>query len=288
MNNYVLVTDSACDLPYEYLEKNGILCVDLSLIFDSDNARYYNSEISVNDFYEKLKNGDTSKTSAPNPDEFGLVFENILKQEKDIIYIGLDSALSTTVTSASIAADELSEKYPERKIYVVDSLCASAGEGLAVCKTSEYMKTGKSLEEAYQYAINICPRISHRFTVETLTYLKRGGRIGAASCTIGNMLNIKPVLHVDNEGHLINTAKAHGRAKSLEMLVEAYGKTAEQLQSSDIIISHADCAADAERLASALAERFDAKVSMITNIGPVIGSHAGPGTIALFFIANER
>ena len=286
--NYVLATDSSADLPYEFMEREGIICVDLTLVFEGNEERYKNRDIDTKTFYDKIRNGDIAKTSAVNPEEFKTAFEPILQKGQDILYLGLDSTISTTVGSAKIAAEELSEIYPNRNILIVDTLCASAGIGLVIFELNELKKTGATLSEAYNYALITCPKVSHRFTVETLTYLKRGGRVSSASCIVGNVLNIKPVLHVDDEGHLVSIGKSHGRKKSLEALADAYGETASDPSSGTVFISQADSIEDANYLSSLLNGRYGVNVDMITDIGPVIGSHAGPGTIALFFIAKER
>lgn len=307
-DSFCLVTDSGCDLPLSYLNSEGIRCVQLGLYFESDEILMNGSDISSDDFYKRIKDGEVAKTSAPSPDAFEQEFRSVLDEGKDILYIGFDSGLSTTVNSGRIAAEELSEEYPEKTILVLDSLCASAGQGLLIAMTKNKIKTGLSIDEAYSYAKNLAPRISHRFTVETLTYLCRGGRIGKTAAMAGNLLNIKPVLHMDDEGNLINLYKARGRVKSLSMLLDAYEETALSLNSRTglavgaenidfacndntedmIMISHADCIDDANRLAEMLKTRFNRSVDMICDIGPVIGSHAGPGTIALFFVATER
>lgn len=307
---YSLVTDSGCDLPKSYLDNEEIGCVHLGFYFENDEKLMNDCDISPDDFYSRMRNGEIAKTSAPSPDAFQQVFRPILENGRDILYIGFDSALSTTVNSARIAANELCEEYPDRKILILDSLCASAGQGLLVAMTNNRIKQGLSLDEAYEYASGLAPRISHRFTVETLTYLCRGGRVGKAAAMTGNLLNIKPVLHADDEGRLINLFKARGRAKSFTMLLDAYEHTALSLNSSAevavgaenmtftnteydisdqiVMISHAGCMEDAEKLAQMFQARFNKAVDMICSIGPVIGAHSGPGTVALFFVANER
>lgn len=307
---YSLVTDSGCDLPKSYLNTEGIECVHLGFYFENDEKLMNDCDISQDDFYSRMRNGEIAKTSAPGPDVFERVFRPVLKDGRDILYIGFDSALSTTVNSARIAADELCEEYPDRKILILDSLCASAGQGLLVAMTQRKIKTGITIDAAYEYARMLAPKIAHRFTVETLTYLCRGGRIGKAAAMTGNLLNIKPVLHADDEGRLINLLKVRGRTKSFSMLLDAYEHTALSLNSctevaagaenitiadseydfSDqmVMISHADSKEDAEKLAHMFQVRFNKTVDMICSIGPVIGAHSGPGTVALFFVANER
>lgn len=286
--NIVLFTDSGCDLSYNFLKDENIGCVDLSFYFETTGVIYKNSELDVADFYNRMLNGEVAKTSAPNPEDFKSAFEDVLKEGKSVLYIGLDSSISTTYNSARVASVELSEIYGENKVMVVDSLCASAGLGLLLVLTNNLIKTGASLKEAYEYAESTKLSIAHRFTVDTLTYLHRGGRVSAASCTAGNLLNIKPVLHVDNEGSLICLLKAHGRKKSIEKLIDAFDETCVDKENGIVFISNAACYEDAKFLSDALKERFNVKDITITDIGPVIGSHSGPGTIALFFIADNR
>ena len=307
--DYVLVTDSGSDLPKAYLKAEGIKCVPLSFYFEGEEKVMTNDEMGSCEFYEKMRNGEVAKTSAPNPDAFENTFREILDNGQNILYLGFDSSLSTTFNSGRLAAQTLSDEYPDRTIMVFDTLCASAGQGLLVAMTKNKMNEGYSLKEAYEYAIDLAPRISHRFTVETLSYLCRGGRISKTAAMAGNILNIKPVLHMDDAGNLINLSKARGRNKSLSMLVDAYEETAVSLKKEVpiavgaegieitgendndegmIMISHADCREDADRLTEMIKERTGRSVDMICDIGPVIGSHAGPGTIALFFVASAR
>lgn len=308
--NFCLITDSGCDLPHSYLDDEGIICIQLGFYFESDEKLINGCDLTADEFYKRVQNGELAKTSAPSPDAFECEFRKVLDMGRDILYIGLDSALSTTFNSARMAAAELKEEYPDRTILVLDSLCASAGQGMLVALTKNKMKTGVSLREAYEYAENLIPKISHRFTVETLTYLCRGGRISKSAAMAGNLLNIKPVLHVNDEGKLISLYKARGRIKSLSMLLDAYEETSLTLvgrstlaagaenitipadipdeSENMIMISHAGCYDDAVKLSEMIKSRFNRTVDMICDIGPVIGSHAGPGTIALFFLASER
>lgn len=303
---YCLVTDSGCDLPLSYLESEGIKCVPLGFYFENEEILMDSTDMSAEEFYKRIRNGEVAKTSAPSPERFEKEFRTILESGRDILYLGLDSAISTTVNSGRIAAEELREEYADRKIFVLDTLCASAGLGLLVAMTKAKMDAGISLSEALEYAKDLAPKISHRFTVETLTYLCRGGRVNKGAAAAGNLLNIKPVLHADDKGYLVNLAKARGRAKSLSMLVDAYAETASCYatntgnagvhntpaalgeNNSMIMISHADCKEDAEDVAKIIKERFNRDVNIITDIGPVIGAHSGPGTVALFFVATRR
>jgi DegV family protein with EDD domain len=235
-----------------------------------------------------MREGAVAKTSAVNVDTFANAFEEVLKEGKDILYIGFSSGLSTTYNSARLAAQQLGEKYPERKVITVDTLAASAGQGLILKLTLDKKNEGATLEEAAAFAEDIKFKISIWFTVDDLVYLKRGGRVSATAAFFGNMLGIKPLLHMDNEGHLIPLSKIRGRKMSIAALADKYGELATDLGSGDIFISHGDCIADAQYLADLLKTRYNANVTLITDVGTVIGAHSGPGTLALFFVGTGR
>lgn len=288
MNSYVIFTDSACDIAPEVLKEWGVYYRPLSLHFDGDETLYSNDDIKPLDFYNKMRAGAIAKTSAVNAEDFMAGFEPFLKEGQDVLYLGFSSGLSTTFNSARIAAGELREKYPERKIIVVDTLAASAGEGLIVYLTLQKKNEGASIEEAAAYAEDIKFKTSIWFTVDDLVYLKRGGRVSAAAAFFGNMLGIKPVLHMDNEGHLVPVLKVRGRKTAVESLAKKYEELATDTANNTIFISHADCEADALKLQSVFKEKYGVDVKIITDVGPVIGAHAGPGTLALFFVGKER
>ena len=288
MNNYVIYTDSACDISPEMLTEWGVYYRPLYLHFEGENTLYSNDEISSEDFYKRMREGGVAKTSAVNAEDFSEGFEQILKEGKDILYVGFSSGLSTTFNSARIAAGDLKEKYPERKILLVDTLAASAGEGLIVYLTAKKKAEGATIEEAFAYAEELKWNTSIWFTVDDLVYLKRGGRVSAAAAFFGNMLGIKPVLHMDTEGHLVPVIKVRGRKTAVDTLAKKYEELATDTKNNTIFISHAECEADALRLKSIFEEKYGASVEVITGIGPVIGAHAGPGTLALFFVGKER
>ena len=288
MNNYVIYTDSACDISPETLKEWGVYYRPLYLHFEGENTLYSNDEISSEDFYKRMREGGVAKTSAVNAEDFSEGFEQILKEDKDILYVGFSSGLSTTFNSARIAAGDLKEKYPERKILLVDTLAASAGEGLIVYLTAKKKAEGATIEEAFAYAEELKWNTSIWFTVDDLVYLKRGGRVSAAAAFFGNMLGIKPVLHMDTEGHLVPVIKVRGRKTAVDTLAKKYEELATDTKNNTIFISHAECEADALRLKSIFEEKYGASVVVITGIGPVIGAHAGPGTLALFFVGKER
>ena len=288
MSNYIIFTDSGCDIKPALLKEWGVEYLNLSFHFEGEDKEYSNEDMDITEFYNRMRQGGVAKTSAINPDGFSVSFEEALKEGKDILYIGFSSGLSTTCNSARIASDELSEKYPDRKIVIVDSLAASAGQGMLVYLTLKKQQSGATIEEAAAYAEDIKLNICHWFTVDDLVYLKRGGRVSPAVAIVGTVLGIKPVLHVDNEGKLVSVTKARGRKNALATLVEKYGELAENLEDNTIYISHADSLADAEEIKSQLKAKYNANVDIITDIGAVIGAHAGPGTIALFFVGKER
>jgi DegV family protein with EDD domain len=235
-----------------------------------------------------MRNGGVVKTSAVNVDSFAIKFEELLKRGLDILYIGFSSGLSTTYNCARLAADQLKNKYPERKIITVDTLAASAGIALLIDLVIGKKNEGATIDEAAKYAESMKLKVCHWFTVDDLVYLKRGGRISPTTAFFGNMLGIKPVLHVDNDGHLINILKVRGRRVSIMTLADKYGELCDDQDKKIVYISHADCLREAEELGKIIKEKYGAETKLITNVGTVIGAHSGPGTIALFFIGKER
>ncbi|MBO5912587.1 MAG: DegV family protein [Clostridia bacterium] len=288
MNNYQIVTDSACDLGLELLSELNVRSVSLTLKFDGEETELKNDDIIAKDFYDKMRAGGVAKTSAVNVDGFKTVFEEILKEGKDILYLGFSSGLSTTYNSARLAAEELLEEYPYRKIIVIDSLAASAGFGMLVALVAEKRDSGATLEEAAEFAQNTVPHLVHWFTVDDLVYLKRGGRVSPAVAFVGGLLGIKPVLHVDDDGHLISVSKVRGRANAIKALADKFGETALDKTKGPVYISHADCIEDAQKLADMVEKEYGVKTDLIVNVGPVIGAHSGPGTLAFFFLGTPR
>ncbi|MCR4607866.1 MAG: DegV family protein [Oscillospiraceae bacterium] len=288
MSEYVIFTDSACDIPEEILREWGVEYRWLTYTFDGEFKQYSNYGLPYPEFYDRVRKGGVARTSAVNADAFLDGFESILQTGKDILYIGFSSGLSSTYDAACIAAKELLEKYPGRKIRCVDTRAASAGFGLLLYMAVEKKKVGASLEENEQYILDNRFHLCHWFTVEDLIYLKRGGRISATTAIVGNILSFKPVMHMDDPGHLINMFKVRGRKNSLIALADKYGELALDPSGGTVFISHGDCLDDAQKLADMLRERFGVKVAKIVYVGPVIGAHSGPGTIALFFLGRER
>jgi len=287
MKDYVIFTDSACDITPETLKEWGVYSCSLTFRFQDSEKECSDNEMPIGDFYDKMRRGGVAKTSAINSEKFLVEFEKLLKEEKDILYLGFSSGLSTTYNSARLAAKELSEKYPDRKIITVDMLCASAGGGLLVKMALDKKNRGVEIEENAKFVESIKLNICHWFTVDDLVYLKRGGRVSGATAFVGNMLGIKPVMHVDNEGHLVNVLKVRGRKTAVSTLAEKYGEL--HLDGDyEVFISHGDCIDDANKLASIIETKYAKKTSVITNVGAVIGAHSGPGTLALFFVGKER
>lgn len=288
MSEYVIFTDSACDISPTLLADWGVPYADMTFTFDDSGEEFINSDISVKDFYDRMRAGANAKTAAINADSFMRCFEPLLQAGKDILYVAFSSGLSTTVNSALMAVDMLKERFPERTICVVDTLAASAGGGLMVYMAVQKKNSGASLEENAEYIRSLVDKHCIWFTVDDLEYLKRGGRVSPAVAFVGGLLGIKPVLQMDSEGHLIKVGTARGRKKAIEALANKYGELHFPEQDTPIFISHGDCEEDAKLLADMLEDRYGAKVTLLTEIGPIIGSHSGPGTIALFFIGAHR
>lgn len=290
MKDYVIITDSCCDLSAETAQREGITSIPMHLTLEGKEYCNYldGREIGSGEFYAKLRAGSMASTAAINPDVFTTVFEKLLSEGKDILYLGFSSGLSSTYHASTLAAEELSIKYPESRIYCVDTLAASMGQGLLVYLATQKKKDGATIEEVRDFVeqnkLNLC----HWFTVDDLNHLKRGGRVSAATALVGTMLNIKPVLHVDDEGHLINVGKARGRKASIESLFNHMKESAINPSQQTVFISHGDCEGDALYLKKMLEKEFSPKEIQINAIGPVIGAHSGPGTLALFFLGDKR
>jgi DegV family protein with EDD domain len=287
-NNYVIFTDSACDLLPSLLSEWGVHCVSLAFRFDHIDQDFLNDDMPVKEFYQNMRDGHVAKTNAVNAETFRAAFEPLVEEGHDILYLGFSSGLSTTFQQGRLALEELSEKYPERKLIAIDTLCASAGEGLIVKLVLDKKNAGATIEEAAAYTNDLIPRLAHWFTVEDLVYLKRGGRVSPAVALVGGMLNIKPIMHVDDEGHLIKVSTIRGRKASLNALADKLIETAEDPANAPIFISHGDCLEDAQYLADTIKSKGGNDVQIITDIGTVIGAHSGPGTMALFFVAKQR
>ena len=290
MSDYIIITDSSCDLPDSLVKELELEVLPLSFIMDGKTYRNYpdNREMAPDEFYGRQKDGLMATTNAVNVGEATDALESVLKQEKDVLVLAFSSGLSTTYNSLQIAADDLAGQYPDRKVFVVDTLCASLGQGMFVYQAAQLRKAGKGIEEVRDWAeankLNQC----HWFTVNDLFFLKKGGRVSAATAVVGTMLQIKPVMHVDNEGHLIKVTTARGRKASLNALVDKVGELAEDPAAQTMFISNSDCLDEAQYVANEIKKRYGTKQIIINSIGPVIGAHTGPGCVALFFTGKHR
>jgi len=288
VREYTIYTDSACDIGAETLAEWGVKSLSLRFHFTDDEKEIADGAMPHKEFYDEMRAGRTAKTAAVNAEEFKNVFEEELKAGRDVLYIGFSSGLSATYNSGRIAAEELQEEYPDMVVTSVDSLAASAGFGLLIYFAAQMKKDGKSLEEVKQFILDKRLNLCHFFTVDDLVYLKRGGRISAATALFGGMLGIKPVMHVDNEGHLVPLAKVRGRKAALKALADKIGEQALEQGGGTVFISHGDCWDDVAILEDMMAKAYGTKVALAVNVGTVIGAHSGPGTMALFFLGKER
>jgi len=287
LNGYTIITDTGCDITGTQLAQWNIKCVDLTFHFEKDTREYRNGDITPSEFYQNMRNGKCAKTSAANLECIRAVFEPELLAGRDILYLAFSASLSNTYSIAGMAAKELMKKYPQRRILIMDTCCASGGLGLLLYLCAQRRDSGASLTELAEFAAEKAPSISHWFTVDDLVYLKRGGRVSAATALAGSILRIKPVMHMDDAGHLTNVRKVRGRKQAIAAIAEQYLATASQ-QDGVYFISHGDCMADAVALEDMIYAKVGQKAGKITDIGSVIGAHSGPGTLALFFLGQCR
>ncbi len=290
MSEYVIVTDSSGDLSQELVEKMDVSVLPLRFIIQNTTLEDHpdHRDMSSVEFYRLIRAGEMPTTAAVNMQQYVDFLSPILTQGKDVLVLAFSSGLSATCQAANLAAEELREKFPERKIYVVDTLCASLGQGLLVWYAANKRLAGESIEAVRDWAEDNKLKLCHWFTVDDLMHLKRGGRVSAATAVVGTMFQIKPVLHVDDEGHLINVGKARGRRASLDALVAKAGETGIELGEQTIFISHSDCLDDARYVGEKMREKYGVKDVVYNFIGPVIGSHTGCGCVALFFLGEHR
>lgn len=289
MREFLISTDTTSDLPQYYIEENNI---DIHTLFYSFGDTVYGKEqtLSEKDFYNKMREGQMPTTMACNPDDCKDIFEKRVSEGYDILHIAFSSALSSSYNSVCIAANEVCEEHPEAKIIVIDSLAASLGEGLMVYKAIQLKKAGKSIEEVAEYIEKHKLNFVHNFTVDDLNHLYRGGRVSKTTAIIGSLANIKPILHVDDNGKLINIGKVRGRKKSLISLVDRMEQHMGSFRDENdaVFITHGDCIDDAKYVASLVRERFGIDNIFINYVCPTIGAHSGPGTLALFFMGESR
>ena len=290
MREFVIMTDSCCDLTAQMAQELGVEVVPLSLQMDGEVFHNWldGREIGFETFYARLRAGAAATTSAVSVGTFQTEMRKVLASGRDLLYIGFSSALSTTYQSAVIAAGDLQGEYPQARIFTVDSLCASLGQGLLIYLCVQEQRKGRSIEEVRDFAEATKGSVCHWFTVDDLNHLKRGGRISSATALFGTMLSIKPVMHVDDAGRLVPVSKARGRRPSLAALVDRMAKTALDPSNGPVFISHGDCEGDALWVANEIMRRFGNRDIHLNFVGPVIGNHSGPGTVALFFLGSER
>ena len=290
MADYVIVTDVTVDLPAEMLTQMDIPAMPMPLVFNNNAYMHYADfrEVSYANFYKSLREGGTASTSQVTNATFREYFEPYLKEGKDILYIAFSSGLSGSYNGSLSVRDALLKEYPDRKIVCVDTLAASSGEGMLVYYAAKKKDEGYSLEELALWLEEHKLHLCHWFTVDDLFFLKRGGRISATTAAIGTILKIKPVMHVDDEGHLISMEKVRSRKKALRRLIDKLLTTGTNVAEQTIFICQADALVEAQEMAETIKREAGVKEVIITEIGPIIGAHAGPGTIALFFFGEKR
>jgi len=290
MHNFVIVTDSCSDLTPQLVQEMELSVIHLKVLVEDKTYTNYPDwrEIPAKAFYDLMRAEKTASTSAPSIGDFVHAFEPILQAGRDILYLGFSSALSSTVSTGMLAAQELMEQYPDRKVLCVDTLCASLGQGLFVRLVWEKKQAGASLEEVYQFARDLIPNLCHWFTVGDLHALQRGGRVSKTTAVVGSMLQIKPILHVDDQGRLIKIGTIRGRKASIAALKDKLKETITNPEEQTIYISHGDCEEEARLLADMIAKEVPVKGFVFNHVGPVIGAHTGAGVIALFHVGAHR
>lgn len=288
MKSFTIITDSTCDLSASMTNELGIVVAQGGFVLEN-GEEHTDLTIGKQEFYKYLREGGSAKTSAINSSVYEELFRAELEKGNDIVHLGFSSGLSATYNCARLAAEELAEEFPDNKIYIVDTLCASLGQGLLVYLCAQKKLAGATADEVYSYAEETKNRIVHRFTVNDLYFLKRGGRVSATTAFVGSLLNIKPMMHVDYDGKLAVVAKARGRKAAIDMMVERMAETADNITpDTPVFICHGDCLDEANAMAEMVKERFGIKQVFVEYLGAFIGAHAGPGTLALFFEGSDR
>ena len=287
MRDYVITVNSTVDLPKEWLEERNVPVVPLRYTMDGQTYEDM-SGLTAKEFFAKLREGKMSVTSQVNPEEAKAALEPFLKEGKDVLHLAFSSGLSGTCNSMKIAGEGLREEYPEAKVIVIDTLCACLGEGLLLYKALQQKAAGKTIEETAAWVEENKLHICHDVTVDDLNHLHRGGRISKATAVVGTMVKIKPIIHMDNEGKLQVIGKERGRKKSLNKIVDMAVEQSKGWDNDIIMITHGDCIEDAEYVASLVREKMGIDNILINNIGTVIGSHTGPGVVAVFCMGNKR
>lgn len=289
MNKFIITSDTTADLPKDYVEKNEIGILPMS--FQMEGKDYSgDEELDIKEFYDKMRNGLMPTTSQINPTQAKSKFEEYLKNGYDVLHISFSSGLSGSYNNTRIASIELNDEYKNKKVVVIDSLSVSLGEGFLVNKALELRNEGKSIDEVAMWLEENKIKVCQHFTVNDLNHLYRGGRVSRATAILGSVIGVKPIIHVDNEGKLIPIAKVRGRKQSLTKLIDNMEKTIGSYKSENktVFISHGDAYEEAVALGERIKEKFGVESIMISPIGPVIGSHSGPGTVAVFFMGEKR
>lgn len=289
MKDYVIMTDSCCDLPKEYIEKNNILYVSLTCGFmGKEYVDDFGVSLNYMDFYQGMNNGEIPKTSQPSPDEYSKIFKQILNENKDVLYICVSTGLSGTFNCANIAKNMVLEEYPEGRIEIVDVLTASMGQGLLVMNAMEMKSQGKSIDDIIKYLEENKFNLNTYITVDDLNHLKRGGRISSAAALFGMVLHIKPILTLNDEGKVLPVIKVKGRKSALNKLAKLVAEKIENSEEQIIAISHGDALDEAEKLKELILKEVKVKDVVINHIGPVVGTYGGPGALAVFFLGMHR
>ena len=289
LSETILVIDSGCDLPLDYIRQDNIVSLGLVCNFKGEVIEDdFGKKFIRKDFYDALRQGEMPTTSQINSQRYLEVFSKYVREEKSIIYIAMSSALLGTINSANIARETVLEDFPEADISIVDSKCASLGEGLLVYYAYEMLKQGSSKDEIVTWLEENKLKINHWFTVNDLNHLRRGGRISSSAATVGTLLNIKPVLFMDNEGRLTAFSKCRGRKKAISSLVEKFKEKTDPNKKQVIAIGHGDCMVDALTLEALVREHGNVKDVILNYVGTAIGSHTGPEILGLYFMAEER
>ena len=288
MSDYVIYTDSACDISAELLQEWGVCSTPLTFRFEGEDGEYTCETMTTAEFYQKMRAGCVARTAAVNVARFQTDFEKLLQQGLDILYLGLSSTFSGTYQSAVIAAEQLKEKYPARKILTVDSLCACSGQALLVFLTVEKKRSGAGIEEAAAFAENLKHKICQWVTVDDLVYLKRGGRLSSTTAIVGKALGNKPLLRITDEGKLVSAGKVRGRKKAVQAIADQYTDAAEDAENGRFFVFHSECRDAAEDLVEILKARHPSLKPLISEINTVIGTHVGPGALFCAFVGTER
>lgn len=289
--NFEIVTDSSSNLLDETIGRFGLHILPLTFMIDGQQRQSFvkGEKSDLKQFYTMMREGKVITTSLPNMSDSEILLRSLLEAGRDILYLGFSSGLSGTYQAIALLLDNLAAEFPERRVMHVDTLAASGGEGLLVYKAAQMAQAGASIEETRQWVEDNKLKLAHWFTVDDLMFLFRGGRVTRTSAWAGTMLNIKPVMHVDDDGHLIPLEKVMGRKKSILGMIKHMEETADApISEQTVFITHGDCLEDAEFLRDKIAEKFGVTDIHINYVDPVIGAHSGPGTLALFFMASRR